>query len=69
MEKSWTETMSEMRSRWIADAVQTIADERAFLKSGTSRNVRTLRLMAFRTIRRAQRQLAQAADVLISEAR
>lgn len=53
----------DYRARTIAQDVATIAAERARLDGC---NDRTLRRMAWRSIRRAQRSLARAADYIIA---
>ena len=58
--------LADMRRQHTELDVQSIAGEREFLANGVARNVRTLRLMAFRTIRHAQRNIARRADDLIA---
>ena len=68
MEQTYQEMIGEMRSRWIADLTNDVANEREWLRSGAGKDIRTLRLIAFRTIRWAQRRLAEIANELVADA-
>lgn len=63
------ESIEQMKARWLAQDIQTVAEERAFLAHNPAAQIRTLRLISFSTIRHAQRRIRDHADALIAIAR